>query len=155
MTKQERESMLYDEFDTFTSEPRKSIHSYYLRFAKLINDMNMIPMSITPMQINTKSANHLQPEWSSVDMVDKLQMVKLDTVFDDCCMKEVGCRCYKCKGEGHMAKQCTARKMVKDYEWFKDKMLLAQAQEAGIVLVEEQQDFLADSLEETNDCEDL
>ncbi|GKA73695.1 hypothetical protein Tco_0779997, partial [Tanacetum coccineum] len=64
MTKQERESMLYDEFDKFTSELGESIHSYYLRFAKLINDMNMIPMSMTPMQINTKFVNHLQPEWS-------------------------------------------------------------------------------------------
>nr|GEZ32898.1 hypothetical protein [Tanacetum cinerariifolium] len=44
---------------------------------------------------------------------------------------------------------------VIDYEWFKDKMLLAQAQEAGVVLNEEQQDFLANSLEETDDCEDL
>ncbi|GKA61730.1 hypothetical protein Tco_0761249 [Tanacetum coccineum] len=42
LTKQERESMLYDEFDKFTSNPGESIHSYYLRFAKLINDMNMI-----------------------------------------------------------------------------------------------------------------
>ncbi|GJR01370.1 hypothetical protein Tco_0524354 [Tanacetum coccineum] len=64
MTKQERESMLYDEFDKFTSEPGESIYSYYLRYAKLINDMNMIPMSMTPMQINTKFVNHLQPEWS-------------------------------------------------------------------------------------------
>ncbi|GJW98819.1 hypothetical protein Tco_0180627 [Tanacetum coccineum] len=44
---------------------------------------------------------------------------------------------------------------VKDFKWFKDKMLLDQAQEAGVVLDEEQQDFLADSLEETDDCEDL
>ncbi|GJV80893.1 hypothetical protein Tco_1516763 [Tanacetum coccineum] len=64
MTKQERESMLYDEFDKFTSEPGESIHSYYLRFTKLINDMNMNPMSMRPMQINTKFVNHLQPEWS-------------------------------------------------------------------------------------------
>ncbi|GJX22814.1 hypothetical protein Tco_0227259 [Tanacetum coccineum] len=49
----------------------------------------------------------------------------------------------------------TAKKRVKDSEWFKEKMLLAQAQEAGVVLDEEQQDFLADSLEETDDCEDL
>ncbi|GJW95533.1 hypothetical protein Tco_0175205 [Tanacetum coccineum] len=64
MTKQEHESMLYDEFDKFTSEPGESIHSYYLIFDKLINDMNMIYMTMTPMQINTKFMNHLQPEWS-------------------------------------------------------------------------------------------
>ncbi|GKE40641.1 hypothetical protein Tco_1464046 [Tanacetum coccineum] len=64
MTKQECESMLYDEFDKFTSEPGESIHSYYLRYVKLVNDMNMISMSMTPMQINTKFVNHLQPEWS-------------------------------------------------------------------------------------------
>ncbi|GJW26508.1 hypothetical protein Tco_0040319 [Tanacetum coccineum] len=34
-------------------------------------------------------------------------------------------------------------------------MLITQAQEEGVVLDKEQQDFLADSLEETNDCEDL
>nr|GEY84944.1 hypothetical protein [Tanacetum cinerariifolium] len=55
----------------------------------------------------------------------------------------------------HRDGQCTARKKVKDSEWFKDKMLLAQAQEAGVILDEEQQDFLADSLEETDDCDDL
>ncbi|GJU28603.1 hypothetical protein Tco_1167224 [Tanacetum coccineum] len=54
MTKQERESMLYDEFNKFTSEPGESIHSYYLRYAKLINDMKMIPMSMSNMQINIK-----------------------------------------------------------------------------------------------------
>ncbi|GJU66949.1 retrovirus-related pol polyprotein from transposon TNT 1-94 [Tanacetum coccineum] len=50
---------------------------------------------------------------------------------------------------------CTARKRVKDFEWFKEKMLLAKAQEARVVLNDDQQDFLADSLEETNDCDDL
>ncbi|GJW34885.1 retrovirus-related pol polyprotein from transposon TNT 1-94 [Tanacetum coccineum] len=42
-------------------------------------------------------------------------------------------RCYICKGEGHMAKQCAIRKRMKDSEWFKDRMLLAQAQEAGVL----------------------
>nr|GEX29096.1 hypothetical protein [Tanacetum cinerariifolium] len=56
---------------------------------------------------------------------------------------------------GHIAKQCTTKKRVKDSEWFQDKMLLAQAQEARVVLNDEQKDFLADSLEETDDCDDL
>ncbi|GJS69454.1 hypothetical protein Tco_0702295 [Tanacetum coccineum] len=64
-------------------------------------------------------------------------------------------RCYNFRGKGHIAKQCTAKKRVKDSEWFKDKMLLAQAQEAKVVLHEERQDFLADTLEENDDCDDL
>ncbi|GJX42964.1 hypothetical protein Tco_0259640 [Tanacetum coccineum] len=49
-----------------------------------------------------------------------------------------------------------AKKRVMDSEWFKEKMLLAQAQESRVILHEEQQDFLADRLEEMDsDCEDL
>nr|GFB18356.1 hypothetical protein [Tanacetum cinerariifolium] len=52
--------------------------------------------------------------------------------------------CYNCKGEGHMAKQCTKPKRKHDAEWFKDKVLLVQAQASGQVLQEEELDFLAD-----------
>nr|GFB82440.1 hypothetical protein [Tanacetum cinerariifolium] len=51
--------------------------------------------------------------------------------------------CYNCKGEGHMAKQCTKPKRKRDTEWFKDKVLLVQAQASGQVLQEEELDFLA------------
>ncbi|GJQ92167.1 hypothetical protein Tco_0003306 [Tanacetum coccineum] len=44
---------------------------------------------------------------------------------------------------------------VKDVEWFKEKMLLAQAQEVCVILHEDQQDFLADRLEEMDDYDDL
>ncbi|GKC62021.1 hypothetical protein Tco_1089619 [Tanacetum coccineum] len=43
---QERESKLYNEFDRFRSEKGETIYSYYLRFDKLINDMNTIRMII-------------------------------------------------------------------------------------------------------------
>nr|GEX97931.1 hypothetical protein [Tanacetum cinerariifolium] len=43
---------------------------------------------------------------------------------------------------------CTVKKKVKDSEWFKDKMLLAQAQEARVVLNDEQQDFLSKNCDE-------
>nr|GFC15237.1 hypothetical protein [Tanacetum cinerariifolium] len=52
--------------------------------------------------------------------------------------------CYNCKGEGHMAKQCTKPKRKRDAEWFKDKVLLVQGQASGQVLQEEDLDFLAD-----------
>nr|GFC27502.1 hypothetical protein [Tanacetum cinerariifolium] len=52
--------------------------------------------------------------------------------------------CYNYKGEGHMAKQCTKPKRKRDAEWFKDKVLLVQAQANGQVLQEKELDFLAD-----------
>ncbi|GKD46403.1 reverse transcriptase domain-containing protein [Tanacetum coccineum] len=86
MTKQERESMLYDEFDKFTSKHGESIHSNYLRYAKLINDMKMIPMSMSNMQINMKFVNHLQPEWSRFVKAAKqardLHSVNFDQLYD-------------------------------------------------------------------------
>nr|GEV27326.1 hypothetical protein [Tanacetum cinerariifolium] len=51
--------------------------------------------------------------------------------------------CYNCKGEGHMSKQCTKPKRKRDEAWFKDKVLLVQAQANGQVLHEELE-FLAD-----------
>ncbi|GKB77141.1 hypothetical protein Tco_0944036 [Tanacetum coccineum] len=51
------------------------------------------------------------------------------------------------RGEGHMVRQCTQPKKAHNSEWFKEKMLLAQAQESGVALDEEQLAFLADTRE--------
>ncbi|GKF89210.1 retrovirus-related pol polyprotein from transposon TNT 1-94, partial [Tanacetum coccineum] len=53
--------------------------------------------------------------------------------------------CYNCKGEGHMSKQCTKPKRKWDDTWFKDKVLLVQAQANGQILHQEELAFLADS----------
>nr|GEW08856.1 hypothetical protein [Tanacetum cinerariifolium] len=52
--------------------------------------------------------------------------------------------CYNCKGEGHMSKQCTKPKRKRDDAWFKDKVLMVQAQANGQILHEEELAFLAD-----------
>nr|GFA47529.1 hypothetical protein [Tanacetum cinerariifolium]GFA48059.1 hypothetical protein [Tanacetum cinerariifolium] len=52
--------------------------------------------------------------------------------------------CYNCKGEGHMSKQCTKLKRKRDESWFKDKVLLVQAQANGQILHEEELVFLVD-----------
>nr|GFC01217.1 hypothetical protein [Tanacetum cinerariifolium] len=51
--------------------------------------------------------------------------------------------CYNYKGESHMSKQCTKPKRKRDAEWFKDKVLLVQAQANRQVLQEEELEFLA------------
>ncbi|GJW92945.1 retrovirus-related pol polyprotein from transposon TNT 1-94 [Tanacetum coccineum] len=53
-------------------------------------------------------------------------------------------KCYNCQGEGHMARQCTHLKRPRNAAWFKEKFLLAEAQEAGQILDEQQLAFLAD-----------
>ncbi|GJY40915.1 hypothetical protein Tco_0428185 [Tanacetum coccineum] len=48
------------------------------------------------------------------------------------------------KEEGHMSKQCTKPRRKRDDSWFKDKVLLVQAQASGQILHEEELAFLAD-----------
>ncbi|GJR99101.1 retrovirus-related pol polyprotein from transposon TNT 1-94 [Tanacetum coccineum] len=69
-------------------------------------------------------------------------------------------KCYNCQGEGHMARQCTQPKRTRNAAWYKEKAMLAEAQEAGQILDEEQLAFLADPGTEDldtydSDCDDI
>ncbi|GKD13122.1 hypothetical protein Tco_1197529, partial [Tanacetum coccineum] len=78
----ERESKLYDDFDTFISVSEETTHSYYLRFAQLINDMLTIGTTMKPIQVNTKFINHLQPKWSKFMTDVKFAKDLYNTKFD-------------------------------------------------------------------------
>ncbi|GJX09329.1 retrovirus-related pol polyprotein from transposon TNT 1-94 [Tanacetum coccineum] len=69
-------------------------------------------------------------------------------------------KCYNCQGEEHMARQCTQTKRPRNATWYKDKAMLAEAQEAGQILDEEQLTFLTDpGIEDLDtydsDCDDI
>nr|GEY56439.1 retrovirus-related Pol polyprotein from transposon TNT 1-94 [Tanacetum cinerariifolium] len=53
-------------------------------------------------------------------------------------------KCFNYQGESHMARQCLKPKRKKDATWFKEKVLLVEAQGNGKVLNEEELEFLAD-----------
>ncbi|GKE20567.1 hypothetical protein Tco_1432079, partial [Tanacetum coccineum] len=63
LTKDERESQLYDDFEHFRQNKGETIHEYYVRFTKLINDMRNIKMTMPKMQLNSKFVNNMLPEW--------------------------------------------------------------------------------------------
>nr|GEU52605.1 hypothetical protein [Tanacetum cinerariifolium] len=54
LTKEDRKSQLYDDFEHFRKNKGETIHDYYVRFAKLINDMQNIKMTMSKMQLNSK-----------------------------------------------------------------------------------------------------
>ncbi|GJS98325.1 hypothetical protein Tco_0819495 [Tanacetum coccineum] len=63
LTKEDRESQLYDDSEHFRQHKGETIHDYYVRFAKLINDMRNIKMTMSRMQLNSKFVNNMLPEW--------------------------------------------------------------------------------------------
>ncbi|GKD25883.1 hypothetical protein Tco_1232097 [Tanacetum coccineum] len=63
LTKDERESQLYNEFEHFRQNKGETIHEYYVRFTKLINNMRNIKMTMPKMQLNSKFMNNMLPEW--------------------------------------------------------------------------------------------
>ncbi|GJS67313.1 hypothetical protein Tco_0681877 [Tanacetum coccineum] len=51
-------------------------------------------------------------------------------------------KCYNYLGEGHMTKQCTLPKRPRNSAWFKEKLMLDEAQEASQILDEEKLAFI-------------
>ncbi|GJR12875.1 hypothetical protein Tco_0795527 [Tanacetum coccineum] len=228
LTKEDRESQLYDDFEHFRQNKGETIHDYYVRFAKLINDMWNIKMTMSRMQLNSKFVNNMLPEWGRFVTAVKLNRGLRDSNYDQLyaylkqheahanenkmmldrftqhtvdplalmsnvshqqnqaivqdgkvvvqnvqgrqnrgqgnntrgapasgygeAQNRVGnanssqarqVKCYNYNGICHIARNCTQPKCSQNSEYFKDKMLLMQAQENGVALDEEQLLFIA------------
>ncbi|GKA53737.1 retrovirus-related pol polyprotein from transposon TNT 1-94 [Tanacetum coccineum] len=82
LTKEYRESQLYDDFEHFYQNKGETIHDYYIRFAKLINDMRNIKMTKSKMQLNSKFVNNMLPEWGRFITAVKLNRGLRDSNYD-------------------------------------------------------------------------
>ncbi|GJR41240.1 hypothetical protein Tco_1216924 [Tanacetum coccineum] len=199
LTKDEWESQLYNEFEHFRQNKGETIHEYYVRFTKLINDMRNIKMTMPKMQLNLMFVNNMLPEWgrfvttvklnrglktSNYDQLyaylkqheahaneNKMMLEKFTqpTIDPIAFMSNVSPHQYLSQSsailqspyvppnrtEVEALKQGEQLKLeigefrtelaiqILNSEYFKDKMLLMQAQENGVVLDEEQLLFIA------------
>ncbi|GKF75953.1 retrovirus-related pol polyprotein from transposon TNT 1-94, partial [Tanacetum coccineum] len=62
-------------------------------------------------------------------------------------------KCYSCNGLGHIVRNCTQSKSPQNSNFFKDKLLLMQAHENGVVLDAEELLFLANEQTNTFDAD--
>nr|GEU47457.1 retrovirus-related Pol polyprotein from transposon TNT 1-94 [Tanacetum cinerariifolium] len=214
LTKEDPESQLYDDFKHFRHNQGETIHAYYVWFAKLINDMRNIKMTMSRMQLNSKFVNNMLPEWSRFVTIVKLNRGLRDSNYDQLyaylkqheahanenkmlldqftqhtvdplanvqgqlnqgqgnnprgrgtagyggAHNRVGnanpgqarqVKFYNCNSIGHIARNCTQPNHLQNSNYFKDKMLLMQAQKNGVALDEEQLLFLAGRQDNTVD----
>ncbi|GJZ10077.1 hypothetical protein Tco_0544836 [Tanacetum coccineum] len=82
LTKEDRESQLYDDFEHFHQNKGETIHDYYVRFAKHINDMRNIKMTMSKIQLNLKFVNNMLPKWGRFITAVKLNKGLKDSNFD-------------------------------------------------------------------------
>ncbi|GJW95030.1 retrovirus-related pol polyprotein from transposon TNT 1-94 [Tanacetum coccineum] len=63
-------------------------------------------------------------------------------------------QCYNCSEKGHYARNCH-KPRVRDSKYFMEQMLLAKQDEAGVILIDEQNDFLFADASRMEEIEEL
>ncbi|GKA59783.1 copia protein [Tanacetum coccineum] len=70
-TIQQRKEDLFDEYERFRAIGNESIHDYFVRFHKLVNDMKITQLNIPTHQMNTKFVNNLPAYWGKSILISK------------------------------------------------------------------------------------
>ncbi|GJV04459.1 hypothetical protein Tco_1338028 [Tanacetum coccineum] len=71
-----------DAKDIWDNHKGDTIHDYYVRFAKLINDMRNIKMTMSRIQLNSKFVNNMLPEWGRFVTAVKLNRGLRNSNYD-------------------------------------------------------------------------
>ncbi|GJW21769.1 hypothetical protein Tco_0032391 [Tanacetum coccineum] len=172
LTEQQKKETLFDQYERFRANGNESIHDYFVRFHKLINDMKITKMEIPVHQRNTKFVNNLPSYWgkyvtivknskdiSTVSYVDLYTHLKS---YEQHAMKTLSkmnqtsgnadplayiitTESVQRRASGNKGKHAATGSQGKvDSRWFKDKALLMEAKEKGVILDAEAEAFLAD-----------
>nr|GEX44724.1 NBS-containing resistance-like protein [Tanacetum cinerariifolium] len=73
---------IYTLINHYTDNKGKTIHDYYVRFTKLINNMRNIKMTMPKMQLNLKFISNMLPEWGRFMTLVKLNIGLKESNYD-------------------------------------------------------------------------
>nr|GEV49207.1 hypothetical protein [Tanacetum cinerariifolium] len=169
--------------DIWDNHKGESIHNYYVCFAKLINDMRNIKMTMPRLQLNSKLVNNMLPEWGRFVIANLTNTLALLTQSYKTFLPQTNNQLRTSSNARNQATVQDGRVVVQNVqgrqnrgqrmnprgggaagyrgaqnrvgnvtqgqarpnsEYYKDKMLLMQAQENEVALDEEELLFLAD-----------
>nr|GEW70214.1 retrovirus-related Pol polyprotein from transposon TNT 1-94 [Tanacetum cinerariifolium] len=143
---QEHECRLYNLFDKLASVQGETLYEYYWRFSQLINDMHTIGMTMQQVQQGAYPIDCINKAMTFLSAVASREIATTSRGNYAAGQAKI-VKCYNCLGEGHMAKQCTQPKRPRSFAWFKEKLMLAEAQEAA---------FQTEDLDACDsDCDDI
>nr|GEW76229.1 hypothetical protein [Tanacetum cinerariifolium] len=136
---QDRKTVVLYEYETFKYIKKTILVTY--------DPLALIAEKTKVSKRKEKVVISLDFEGSDAD--DKQEFVKSDEKKEDKKVKEKKrdmskVKCYNCKKEGHFAKDCKKAK-VKDYEYYKTKMLLAKKDKDEQVLLAEDHAWMESS----------
>nr|GEU51585.1 hypothetical protein [Tanacetum cinerariifolium] len=157
--KVDRETRFNKEFVQFLVEPGEALVSVYNCFAQLMNDLEKNGIIFPKITVNTKFLNCLQHEWLKNFCNDgrntrrsyvQKEVIEGTNIQNDAENIQRALRttssgiasnvqCYNCNEKGLY--NCP-KPRVQDSKYFMEQVLLEKQDEAGVVLTDEQNDFL-------------
>nr|GEX49091.1 hypothetical protein [Tanacetum cinerariifolium] len=151
--KVDRETRFTNEFDQYVAEPGETLVS---QFEKLVNtsrakklekshDLLALVAHTSSSSKNTSSYYVTHPT-SVINYDDEYQQDDIQTNSEDPLTSKIG--------KGHYARNCP-KPRVRDSKFFMEQILLAKHDEAGVILTDEQNDFLFTDASRMEEIKDL
>ncbi|GJU46638.1 reverse transcriptase [Tanacetum coccineum] len=128
---QEKHSRLMNEFNKFSGEVEESLKSVYEIFSMLMNNMERNKLLLEKIAINTNKNAGYVGNGSSNDRRNAGNQGN----------NAGNIQCFNYNEKGHYARDCS-KPTTRDSKYFREQMLIATKDEAGIHLDDEENDFM-------------
>nr|GEX92466.1 hypothetical protein [Tanacetum cinerariifolium] len=145
----DRETHFNNEFDQFVAKPGEALVFIYNRFAQLMNDLERNHIKFPPVSLltqrDTVQNNYDDPLTSAMILLARAIAQNFSTLTNNRRRTSSNTRnqqLFKETNEkGHYARNCP-KPRIRDSKYFMEQMLLAKLDEAGVILTDEENDFL-------------